>query len=571
MTPEIFQMPALPLVMGALLIIFLPEAARRVAFLLFSLLSLILVLSLPSGGENTVALAGYELVPVTADALSRVFGIIFALTVFIGGIYAYHIKDRTQQAAALFYAGGALGVTYAGDFLTLFIFWEIMAVSSTYLVWAQRTDATDRAGLRYLVMHIFGGGLLFSGILLQVMETGSLAVEALPYAASPAGVLMLLGVGLNAAMIPLHAWLPDAYPKATLTGAVFMSAFTTKSAVYVLLRVFPGWEILIWVGVAMTLYGVLYAVLANGLRDILAYHIISQVGFMVAGVGIGTEMALNGAAAHAYSHILYKSLLFMSAGAVIYATGKTKLTELGGLARSLKGVLILYMIAAFSISGFPLFNGFISKSMTVDSAGYAGHEWAQLLLLLASVGTFLSVGIKLPYFTWFGPHAPKLELRAIPRNMMVAMSITGFLCFLYGVYPQLLYRELPFPVKYNPFTVYHFVEVTQILAFTFIGFWLLRKILQPKPKLVLDMDWFYRRPGSAVARGLVWAVDAAFAYCERSLETATRAVARAFVNPSRWLSPFASGKRSTTYSPPTGTVMLWVLLVFVVAGIFMLR
>src|SRR5690606_1529153 len=272
----------------------------------------------------------------------------------VGGIFAYHISDKTQQISALVYAGGALGVTFAGDWLSLFVFWEIMAVSSTFLIWAQKDQDSGDVGLRYLLVHIFGGGLLFAGILLHIAASGSILINALPNSYTLSSVLILLGVAVNAAVPPLHAWLADAYPRATITGSVFMSAFTTKSAIYVLIRVFPEWDILIWVGVFMALYGTIFALLSNDIRQIVAYSIISQLGYMVTAIGIGSEMAINGAVAHAFGHILYKSLLFMGAGAVIYATGKSRLSELGGLAHKMKWVLGFYMIGAFSISGFPL-------------------------------------------------------------------------------------------------------------------------------------------------------------------------------------------------------------------------
>jgi len=427
--------------------------------------------------------------------LSLVFGTIFTLVASLGGVYAWHLNDRLQQMAALLYAGAAVGVVLVKDFYSLFIFWELMAIGSTYLIWARKTPESAQTGMRYLLNHIFGGGLLFAGILLHVHQTGSTALQALPDNFDLSSLLILAGVALNTAIPPLHAWLPDAYPKATLTGSVFMSAFTTKSAVYVLMILFPGWDMLVGLGVLMTLYGVAYAILANDIRSILSYHIISQVGYMVTGVGIGTQLALNGAAAHAFCHILYKSLLFMGAGTIIHATGKSKLTELGGLASSLRLPLFLYMIGAVSISGFPLFNGFTSKSLIIASAGEAHYEWTLLLLLLASTGTFLSVGLKLPIFTWLGTAKTPHTVKTLPQGMLVAMSITSLLCFLFGVYPSLLYRFLPYPVTYQPYTVYHLVETTQILLFTFLGFWLLRKKLVGEDSLVLDVDWFYRKSG----------------------------------------------------------------------------
>jgi multicomponent Na+:H+ antiporter subunit D len=570
MIAEFFAIPGIILIVGAFILPLVPRNIRSSLFLVFPIAALVFVFSRPDGYELTATLAGLELVIFHVDTLSRVFGIIFAATALIAGIYAWHIKDLGQQTAALVYAGSALGVTFAGDFFTLLVFWELMAVSSTWLVWARRTPSSDAAGMRYLVYHVFGGGLLLAGILWHYSTTGSILVESLPESTAIASVLMLLGVAVNAAVIPLHAWLPDAYPKATITGAVFMSAFTTKSAVYVLMRVFPGWEVLAWFGAAMAIYGVTYAVICKDMREILAYHIVSQVGFMVCGIGIGTEMALNGAAAHAYSHILYKALMFMGAGAVLYATGTTKLIDLGGLKKKMKWTMILYMVGAFSISGLPLFNGFISKAMTVDAAGYAGNETAMLMLLLAGVGTFLSVGLKLPYYTWFHKETNDIEVKPLPVNMYIAMGIAAFLCIFYGLVPGALYVYLPFEVNYEPYTVYHLVEITQIALLTFAGFWLLKKKMAGERMIALDFDWFYRKPAPFFRKIFVNAIDNFFGWVEKLVYGWAIQISGKFDNPMKWLNPFAEKEyEARTYSPGLDVITAFVLLVFFVFGIFM--
>ena len=568
---EFLTIPGVILIAGALLLPFLPAKVRPSLFLVFPLLALIVVFTRPDGYSVTGTLLNYDLVMMEVDALSRIFGIIFSLTAFTAGIYAYHMKELGQQCNALVYAGGALGVTFAGDLLTLVIFWELMAVSSTWLIWARRTKETDGAGMRYLIYHILGGGLLFAGILWHLATTGSLAVETVAREYSVANVLMLLGVCINAAVIPLHTWLADAYPKATVTGSVFMSAFTTKSAVYVLLRMFPGWEVLAWFGAAMAIYGVIYAVICKDIREILAYHIISQVGFMVCGIGIGTEMALNGATAHAYSHILYKALLFMSTGAVLYATGTSRMVHLGGLFKKMPYVFFLYMVGAVSISGIPLFNGFISKGMTIDAAGYAGNETAMLMLLLASVGTWLSVGLKLPYFTWFDKTDNDIEVKKLPVNMYIAMGIVAFACIFYGLFPGTLYMYLPFEVNYQPYTIYHLVEVIQISLLTFLGFWLLKKKMAPEPIIALDVDWFFRKAAPATRFVFVQKVDAFYDRVEEGILATARWLTEKFRNPMKWLNPFTKDtNKASSYSPSMEVVMSFILFSFLVFAIIYL-
>jgi multicomponent Na+:H+ antiporter subunit D len=565
--------PVLIMWLGLVLLPFLPREIRPQAFILFPLAALIMILTTPVGTEKSLHLLNYEFVILKVTQLSRAFGIIFALIAFLGGIYSMHMKETGQQVSALIYSGGALGVTFCGDFFTLFIFWELMAVGSTYLIWARRTTASDRAGMRYLLMHLFGGSLLLIGIIIQVHSSGSLLLTSFVPGESLAAWFILAGVALNAAVFPLHAWLPDSYPKATVTGAVFLSAFTTKTAVYVLASLFPGWPILLVLGVVMTLYGVTFAFLANDIREILAYHIMSQVGYMVAGVGIGTELAINGTTAHAFSHILYKALLFMGAGAVLYSAGTSKLHELGALASRMKWVLIFYMVAALSISGAPLFNGFISKAIIVEAAGQSHLYVAKMLLILASVGTFLSVGIKLPYYTWF--HTPKKEhtLKPIPKGMMVAMAITSFLCIFYGIFPGFLYMELPYDMVYNPFTIPHLVEVMQILIMTFIAFWIIREKLTPKNKISLDVDWFYRKATPGVRLAVVGGINWIYETCEVKAFDFAHYVARLSRHPIQVLRTLRYPSRDYDQDldrAPLSTPMFLVLLTTVVVFILVI-
>lgn len=492
-----FFHPSIVFVACALAVWVLPGRVGRWLPPVASALAIVFVLAMPSGTFMQLGYLGFNLTMGRVDALSMVFAHVFAIQALIGFIYALHVEDRWQHMASSLYIAGAFGCTFAGDYLTLFIFWELMSVSSTFLVWLRRAPASTKAGMRYLLFHILGGLFLLGGLLLRYQVTHDFAFVAVdPSAARYYDILIMIGFCVNAAVVPLHAWLPDAYPEATVTGAVFMSAFTTKTAVYVLARGFAGFEILAVMGVLMTLYGVFYATIENNARRILAYHIVSQVGYMVAGVGIGTAMTLDGAAAHAYAHILYKGLLFMGAGALLYSAGTAKLNELGGLFRRMPWVFVLYMVAAVSISGFPLFSGFVSKTMTITGAAEAHHTWLALGMEIAAVGTFLSVGIKLPYFAWFSKPDPGIPLKPIPSNMYVAMGIAAFLCFYIGVQPQFLYRLLPFPPEYVPYTAWHLVQTLLLLGFTGLGFYFLRFKLKPEAKINLDFDYFYRLAGN---------------------------------------------------------------------------
>ncbi|OPX99161.1 MAG: Na(+)/H(+) antiporter subunit D [Syntrophorhabdus sp. PtaU1.Bin002] len=485
--------PALFFFIGALLLPLFRGKAKKFFILLIPTLSIIDVALMVQGVYGSYHFLNADVVFGRVDKLSLVFAWVFTIMAFLGALYGLHVEEDGHHMAGAFYIGSSLGAIFAGDYLTLFIFWEVMAFSSVFLVWYRREQRSVDAGFRYLLMHVFGGLLFFTGMMLYFFKTGNLVFNQIfPADAGLAEYLILAGFSLNAAVIPLHAWLPDAYPEATVEGAVLMCAFTTKTAVYVLARGFPGFEVLAVLGTAMTVYGVFYAVIENDMRRVLAYHIISQVGYMVAGVGIGTEMAVNGACAHAFAHILYKALLFMGAGAVLYMTGTAKLSKLGGLYKYMPLTMIFYVVGAVSISGVPLFSGFVSKSMIVASAHEGGRLWLMTFMSLAGVGTFLSVGLKVTYFAFFGKESA-IQTKEPPANMLWAMGLTSALCFIIGVYPKVLYDLLPFPVEYHPYNLHHLSEYLQILSFTGLVFFLLVGKLAPEDKMNLDMDYAYRK------------------------------------------------------------------------------
>ena len=487
--------PAIFYFVGALLLPFFKGQLKKIFILLIPLSSIFVVALSRYGTYGAYHFLGVEGLFGRVDKLSMVFAWVFVIMAFLGALYALHRQEDGHHIAGFFYVGSSLGAVFAGDYLTLFIFWEIMAFSSVFLIWYRRQQKAVEAGFRYLLYHVFGGLLLFAGMMFYYAKTGTFAFNAIsPSGASWPEYLILAGFALNAAVIPLHTWLPDAYPEASVEGAVFLCAFTTKTAVYVLARGFSGFEILAILGTAMTVYGVCYAIIENDIRRVLAYHIISQVGYMVAGVGIGTAMAVNGAAAHAFAHILYKALLFMGAGSVLYMTGRSKMTQLGGLYKYMPLTMIFYIVGAISISGFPLFSGFISKSMIVAAAHHEGRIWLMMFLNLAGIGTFLSVGLKVTYFTFFGKQSEEpVTTKEPPANMLWAMGLTSLLCFIIGTFPQTLYLLLPFPVEFRPYNLSHLSEMMQILSFTGLVFYLMVKKLVPEDKINLDMDYFYRQ------------------------------------------------------------------------------
>jgi multicomponent Na+:H+ antiporter subunit D len=495
---------ALILILGSALIPVLRGGLRRAWILALPVLAFVQLIGLPHGSFGEVRLLDYTLVLMRVDRLSLLFGYVFLIAAGLSAIYALHRDDPVQQVGALVYAGSALGAVFAGDLLTLFIFWELTAVSSVLLIWARRTDRAYRAGMRYVVIQLVSGLLLLAGALVYVQHGGSLAFGHFTLA-QPGAWLILAAFGIKSSFPLLHNWLQDAYPEATETGTVVLSAFTTKLGIYALARGFAGTEMLVWIGALMTAFPIFYAVIENDLRRVLAYSMTNQLGFMVVGIGLGTDLALNGAVAHAFADILFKALLFMSMGAVLLRTGTVKGTDLGGLYKSMPWTTGFCIVGAASISAFPLFSGFVTKSMVMAAAASQGHPLIWLVLLFASAGVFHHAGIKIPYFAFFS-HDSGIRCKEAPLNMLIAMGCAATLCIGIGSFPGLLYSLLPYPVSYVPYTGGHVLAQLQLLVFSALAFsWLMRSgIYPPELRSVnLDFDWVYRKLGAGAAAALV--------------------------------------------------------------------
>ena len=480
---------------AAFLLLALPKGPLRAALLLLvPLVAGAQVWSLPEGTYGQFDLLGLTLDTMRVDKLSRIFALIFCIAAFLGNLYAWHVRDTVQQLAALLYAGAAIGAVFAGDLITLFIYWEATAITSVFLIWARRTEGSYHTGMRYLIIQITSGVILLAGTALLYRETQSIAFEAMTLG-SLGTWLIFISFGMKCAFPLLHNWLQDSYPAATVTGTVILSAFTTKLAVYSLARGFAGTEILIYIGAVMTLFPIFFAEIENDLRRVLAYSLNNQLGFMVVGIGVGTEMALNGTASHAFAHILYKALLFMSVGAVLFRTGTSKASELGGLCRTMPRTAIFCLIGAASISAFPLFSGFVTKSLILDETANEHYPIIWAVLVFASAGVLSHSGIKIPYFTFFS-HDSGLRPKEAPVHMQLAMGITAFICIFIGVYPDTLYALLPYEVEYHPYTMAHVVGQLQLLCFALLAFAVLMRsgIHPPEIRAVnLDIDWIYRR------------------------------------------------------------------------------
>jgi multicomponent Na+:H+ antiporter subunit D len=547
--------PAFIFFAGALLVALAPARSRQFLMLGVPLLGGLNLWGLWSTAEGLdVGIFDTQLEFLRVDKLSLLFGLLFHIAAFVGAVFALHVRDRLQQTSALLYAGAALGAVFAGDLISLFIFWEAATVGSVFLILARRTPQATQAGMRYLMLQLVSGLLLLGGVVILIGDTGSVAFEHIGIG-SLGGILVFVAFGIKCGFPLMHSWITDAYPESTPTGTVFLSAFTTKVAVYALARGYAGTEVLIYIGTAMTAFTIFYAVIENDLRRVLSYSMINQIGFMVVGIGIGSDLALNGAVSHTFSHVLYKGLLFMSMGAVLHQTGKINGSELGGLYKSMPQTTTLCIIGAASISAFPLFSGFVSKSMVITAAAEEGHWIVWILLLFASAGVFHHAGIKIPYFAFFA-HDSGIRTREAPLNMRIAMTISAILCVVIGCYPAWLYSLLPYPVDYEPYTGSHVLAQIQLLFFSALAFiWLKLQGLYPPelPSVNLDIDWVYRRLIPRIAR-----------YVERAIAEIAARVREWFIHGMDdvlWLITHQhkpDGALARAW--PTGINALWILL-----------
>lgn len=545
--------PFIPFFIGALIATVTRGALRGAIMVAVPILSAFHLWMVPEGIQLQFAFLDYQLIPYRVDKLSLLFAYVFHIAAFIAIVYSLHVRDTVQQVAAMLYAGSGLGAVFAGDLLTLFVFWELLAFTSVFLIWARRTRRAYVAGMRYLIIQVLSGVILLAGALFYAAEKGSLEFGYIGLDGI-AGWLIFAAFGIKCAFPLLHNWLTDAYPEATPTGTVFLSTFTTKVAVYALARGYPGTELLIYIGAAMTCFPIFFAVIENDLRRVLAYSLINQLGFMVCGIGIGTALAINGAISHAFNDVIFKGLLFMSMGAVLHMTGRINGSELGGLYKTMPKTTVLCIVGAASISAFPLFSGFVSKSMVMAAALESDFNGVWLMLLFASAGVFHHAGIKIPFFAFFA-HDSGIRTSDPPNNMLVAMLIGAVLCIGIGVYPAALYSLLPFDTGYNPYDATHVLAQTQLLFFSALAFvWLnLRGLYPPELRSTnLDVDWIYRRALPAVIHRLfskIRAVDSAISQTFRlKLDRCSAYLARKHEEPSGLLSR----------NRPLGSMVLWV-------------
>lgn len=557
--------PGLILILGALPIMVLPQWFRRIYLLALPLVGLATVHSLTPGTSVSIDTLGMTIEILRVDKLAMVWGYIFNIAAFLAMLFAWHVKDTLQQVAAPIYAGAAIGAVFVGDLVSLFVFWELTAIASVFLIFATRTPSAYRTGMRYLLIQVGSGVILLSGVLIWYATTGSIDFDHIGIE-TLSGKLIFIAFGIKCAFPLLHNWLQDSYPKATITGTVVLSAFTTKLAIYALARGFAGTEYLIYVGATMAVFPIFYAMIENDLRRVLAYSLNDQLGFMVVGVGIGTEMALNGTAAHAFTHILYKALLFMAIGAVMFRVGSAKCTNLGGLYKSMPWTTGFCIVGAMSISAFPLFSGFVSKSMILTAIAEEHRTMIWAIMLLASASVLLHTGLKVPYFAFFGRDSGH-RVKEAPWNMIMAMGLTAVLCIAVGVYPDALYDLLPYTVNYEPYTVAHVIQQLQVLGFAALVFGLAilyRVYPRPMNATHLDTDWLYRK----LLPKIVTVIGKSVGRMDRALRSEAHVVIRDIIGIVERQHGPNSHLSGAIHAGTMALVVVSVLLLFLLVTIF---
>lgn len=517
--------PGFILIFAGLVGLFVPLRQIRHALMIIAPVVGILALALADMNLDlaTARALGLDLVLYRVDTLNYLFGLAFLIAALLQAIYALHTDDRFQDGMAMTFAGTAISAVFAGDLMTLFIFWELTAISSVFLILKAQTKAAYNAAMRFLGLQILSGVMLLDGMVYVQKKTGTLDLKAFESVADPGANFILVAIAIKAAFPLLHNWMQDSYPKATVVGTVALSAFTSMLAVLVAARLFPGVDMLIWIGALMAVFPIIFAVLVNDLRKVLAYGVNSQVGLMICAVGLADlalpsgQLALNGAVGLAFVHVIFTVLLFMATGAVLHRAGTIRASELGGLYKSMPFTAVFCLVGAASMAAVPFFSGFAAQTLILDSALQSGGLTIWLMLLFASAGVVLHAGLKVPYCAFFS-RDKGLRVAEAPFNMLFAMGLAALVTLAVGL-PSFagighgwLYDLLPYPGvarSHQPFEMTDILSQLQLLSLGVLAFLLLRRIgLYPLERAgtVLDFDWTYRWAGYGVAKwaGTVW-------------------------------------------------------------------
>ncbi len=485
------------------------EKARKAIALIVSLFSLTGVASLlPLVLRGTVS---YDLIDFMqlglffkVDLIGWIFGLLITLVWFLATLFSFTYMDlehnrRRYYSVLIFTLGATLGVVLAGDFFTLFLFFELMTLSSFILVIHEQNLESMKAGILYLYLGIAGGLALLFAIMLLYSATGSVAIvpvlDQLVANRTLIYILFLIGFGVKAGLVPLHIWLPQAHPVAPSPASALLSGILIKTGAYGILRVslilfssplepgagdlnylFMAGNALMWVGVITMLAGAVMALLQNNMKRILAYSSVSQIGYIATGIGaamlmgIGGAMGFAGAMYHVINHAFFKAGLFMMVGTIYIYTHELDLSRLGGMLKKMPLVAVTFLVAAFGIAGVPGFNGYPSKTLVHDALLVAikyndlvSLEIAEKIFTLTSALT-ICYFIKLFRGIFLGPVPEKLDrdYQLTPSTIAVLSSFALIIVAI-GLFPNLILEQIIVPaaemLKYEGYAMdhlYHF-------------------------------------------------------------------------------------------------------------------
>lgn len=556
-----------------LLVMIVPDRFRRPLYIAAPILATISMFGIDAKSTMIYSISSKLSINLMSfDRLALVFMVAYCIVSVIAAIYSYKTDNPYELGFGLIYAGSNMGVILSGDVISLIVFWELAALASCYLVYAKKTRKSTKAAFRYILMHGFGGNMLLVGLIAYIYQYGTDIVN-ISGSYDFAFWMIFLGVAVNAAVPPLNSWMPDAYPESTVGGTLYMASFTTKSAIYVMIRFFAGTEWLLWVGAFMAIYGVCMALLENDIRRLFSYHIISQLGYMVASLAMGPGYGIDGAAAHAFGNIMYKGVLMMCAGAIIVATGKRKITELGGLAKHMPLTAACFLVASLAIAGMPLLNGFASKALVMHAVHEGGSHIAAFMLTAASVGTWMSITLKINYFVFFGkPGAgkpyPAEDIKPVPMNMKLAMVLGALACIITGVFPNLVYNLTPGMTDGHPFTVSHVLEYLMLFLGGTIIFFVFEKKMKPHDEVSLDFDWLYRVVLDKFIEWLSKGIHGIFAFFDKHVLNACQYMGKHLGNPYLWTKSSSNERiRSLSFENEDrliGNVVILIVATFVI-------
>jgi len=549
--------------LGALLAAVRHDSARWIALITPVIAALAAVTLLAPGVSADWQVMNYTVAAVRVDAMTLVFVGLFHLAGFLTALYSLEHTDRAQAAAMLGYVGSGIGAVLAGDLVMLWLFWEMLALTSVVLVWARRTPEATAAGIRYLVFNVTSGVTLLAGIAFLATTGHDLAIGPIALD-SAGGWLVLAAFGIKCGFPLLHNWIPDAYPRAALTGSVILVAITTKVGVYSLARAFAGEELLLVIGSAMIVWPLVYVLVEDDLRRVLAYSLMIQIGLMVAAIGAGNDIALDGATLHVVMDVLFKMLLFMALGAVLIQAGTVRASELGGLGRKMPWTMGFVVVGVLANSAVPGTGAFVSKKLLLGGIEHAGVGplWYGALAGVSALG-MLYVGVRVLYEAFLRRPERPVEADDASWPMCLAMGAIAVLLLITGLFPGLTDALRPLGSDYQPVKPTKILDQFQLLLFATLTYVVLggRGLGLPASgrRTLLDAEWLYRKLIPTLARR-----GAAL------LESVSENIASMIQNTER-----RPGSEPVAYSLargwPIGSMAFWTMVVLVVllfAGIW---